>query len=762
MNDVSIPACDASAASSPPSSSPWAGRRPRGRSPTSHDVYLRGAVDDRGGARGRSSARSRAATRPRSLVAFDHTTFAPPPGRNEYRYDHDYASDLDAWLDGLERWAQASPVPIRAVSTTGEAAVRVGQAGWRVTLREQIEADVWSRSGRLEPALTWIRRWMPRGKGRAKPRAARPARERDDARALGRGAPEPWRRRLLPVGDYWDPEAIGAALAKARCALWVVGPEMRFGDEVPFATLPHLPWASKPQRPPPDLFGSWGSDNDAAYDQMLREDLERDLAGEYPDPVERKKVIDEILAPPEGRRRAAPRARGTTARGRRAPIPTRAASACRPASGGTLHVGYARALSDLGRTRALRQRRAVRLRVLAVRARGREEPGALRLLPLPVLALAGPLPARRPPAEAHGAPARVAGRLPEAIRGRPRPGRALPRDLARDLGHALGLRRRHARVERLVGVLRRRSRPRRDATWQPRRIPSDQFLTGSAGQLRAVGRQLEQLVPRYDEALLILDGALARVDEGRDRSSSDRTDRGPEARPLLVRAERVPHGGAGPLPEGDGALRAAGLGRAQRRPSTSRTCPMIKLSDVVPAYDGRTLPPDTESHYPRSLHRAWSFPGREDGPARWEPGEIVPGQQGNILQIPTGHPDFRAERDVDAVLAHLDPRLEPRARRLIAAARAVMDAPRPVAVGLVGLLHGGAGLHLRPRRRRARRAPARRRGGAGDALAPDAPRRLDAGRPDVRRPLTRRPRTERKRPRGMRRAAVPGGRRPLG
>ena len=150
--------------------------------------------------------------------------------------------------------------------------------------------------------------------------------------------------------------------------------------------------------------------------------------------------------------------------------------------------------------------------------------------------------------------------------------------------------------------------------------------------------------------------------------------------------------------------------------------PLIKVSDVVPAYDGRTLPPETESHYPRSLHRAWSFPGREDGPARWEPGEIVPGQQGNILQIATGHPDYRAERDTEAVLAHLDPRLKPRALRPDPRRTRGDDAPRPDAVGLVGLLHGGAGLHLRPRRRRARRAPARRRRRAGDPVAPDGSR----------------------------------------
>ena len=35
---------------------------------------------------------------PAVLVAFDFMTFAPPPGRSEFRYDHDYAGDLEVWL----------------------------------------------------------------------------------------------------------------------------------------------------------------------------------------------------------------------------------------------------------------------------------------------------------------------------------------------------------------------------------------------------------------------------------------------------------------------------------------------------------------------------------------------------------------------------------------------------------------------------------------------------------------------------------------
>ena len=606
---------------------------------------------------------------PAVLVAFDHTTFAPPPGRNEYRYDHDYASDLDAWLDGLERWGQRTEVPLRAVTTTGESAVRVGRAGWRVTLREQVEADVWSGSGRLEPALAWIRRWMPRGKGRAK-RALLVLVANEMTPERWAEGPEPWRRRLLPVGDYWDAEAIGGALSKSHCALWVVGPEVRFGDEVPFATLPHLPWASKPQRPPPDLYGSWGSDNDAAYDQMLREDLERDLADEYPDPVERKKVIDEILAPPEPSapdRPPAPEGERTTPAG---PDPDAGREGVPSASGGRYTSGTPVLFPTWGG------------RVLF----GNDVPSGFGYWPFArAAALSGgryvfyPYPASRwldacprdPHALNRTAPPLVA---PDAWAGELRGDAALD---ALCRATALVISETPWGFDGGSGAsggwsaFSAAKPPKRDATWRPRRIPSDRFLVGSAGQLRAVGRSLERAIPRYDQALTLLDGAIARVDEGRDRSSSDRTVADlrlgrfwfalsafhMEALALCLKElERyVPAG----WDETQGELFVSHL-------------PMIKVSDVVPAYDGRTVPPETESHYPRSLHRAWSFPGREDGPARWEPGEIVPGQQGNILQIATGHPDYRAERDPAAVLAHVDPRLESRARDLIRAARAVM------------------------------------------------------------------------------------------
>ena len=632
------------------------------------DVYLRSATTIRGALEVLQSAVEGKGA-PEVLVAFDQTTFAPPPGRNEYRYDHDYAGDLDAWLDGLERWAQSSSVPLSAVSTTGAATVRVGRAGWRTTLRGQVEDDVWSRSGRLEPALGWIRRWMPRGKGRAHEAFLVLLASEMTPERWAEGN-EGWRRRLLPVGEYWDEEAIASALEGAHCALWVIGPEVRFGDEVPFVTLPQLPWASKPQRPPPDTFGAWGSDEDEAYDRMLREDLERDLAEEYPDPVERKKVIDEILAKPDEAAPGQPPAgegERTTPAG---PDPDASRERVPSASGGRYTSGTPVLFPSWGG------------RVLF----GNDVPSGFGYWPFARVAaesggryLFYPYPASRwldaCPRDVHQMNRLVP---PLVARG------AWPGHLAGD--RALGA---LCRATALVisqtpwgfdggsqssggwSAFRLAKPQKKDPIWRPRRIPSDRFLAGSAGQLRAVGRDLEGVVPRYDEALQVLAGALAAIDEGRDRSSSDRTVADlrlarfwfemsafhMEALALCLKEmERyVPPG----WDEGKDEFFVSHL-------------PLLKLSDVVEAYDGRTLPPETESHYPRFLHRAWSFPGREDGPARWEPGEIVPGQQGNVLRIATGHPDFRARRDQDAALAHLDARLKPRALRLIEAARDVM------------------------------------------------------------------------------------------
>jgi len=86
--------------------------------------------------------------------------------------------------------------------------------------------------------------------------------------------------------------------------------------------------------------------------------------------------------------------------------------------------------------------------------------------------------------------------------------------------------------------------------------------------------------------------------------------------------------------------------------------PAVRMSDCVDAYDGRTISTQDETKY---------------GHARAPTGEdLSRGWQGNFLAVPTSSPKYRAKRDLDYVLFHLDPRLLPRALRVIDAARDVM------------------------------------------------------------------------------------------
>jgi hypothetical protein len=82
--------------------------------------------------------------------------------------------------------------------------------------------------------------------------------------------------------------------------------------------------------------------------------------------------------------------------------------------------------------------------------------------------------------------------------------------------------------------------------------------------------------------------------------------------------------------------------------------PTIRMSDCLDAYDGRALDLAGEAQY-----------------RRWVPRD-APGYQGNILDIPIEHPDFRARRRTASVLRHLDRRLHARALRMLDGARAVM------------------------------------------------------------------------------------------
>ncbi len=330
-----------------------------------------------GRARGPPAERSKSATtRPRSVVVFDRITFPRRPAATSTATTTTTPGTSTRGSTASRRGRKAAPSRSASPCRTSEKAVRVGDGDWQGDCRRELERDWWDdprapplRAGpRLDPALDARRG----GAKRAGPRRLR--RERVDARALGRRRssssepPAAWRRKLLPVGDYWDPEAIGSALAGRAARSW----SSRRRSASATSALRHAPLPCRgrrrPQRPPPDLYGSLGADEDEAYDQMLREDLERDLAEEYPDPVEREEGSTRSSAKGEDAGRGAGR-RGRRPAPCRRPDPGRGRSR-RRRPGRTLHLGSAVPLPALWRTRALRQRRAVGVRVLAVRARG--------------------------------------------------------------------------------------------------------------------------------------------------------------------------------------------------------------------------------------------------------------------------------------------------------------------------------------------------------------------------------------------------------
>ncbi len=607
------------------------------------------------------------------LVAFDTISFAPPPGRNEFRADHALGRDLETWLDALHVWQDKSKLAIEAVATTSKKRVLVGAPGWREAMRRALAPTIWDGRGpRFEPALAWMKRHLPRGRRTVAPGlvvlvATELTPERWVEAGGGPQPSAPWRGTLLKVGTYWDEEAIASALGRAHCSLFVVAPEVRFGDEVPAAARPELPWAARPQRPPPDRFGAFdGRGGEDPYDQLLRRDLEKDLAGEFPDPVERKREIDRLLGLDDEESRTEP-ADGVP------PAPSDP-STWRP--GGRYTSGTPVLFPHYHGT------------VLFVSdvpsgfgywpyARAAAATGGLYLFyPFPVSTwydrcprdphqlkrLAPPLVPREKMAKAHaGDPA-----LDAVLRATQLVTDATPWS---DQGASRRARGWAAWTS---------ARPLRQTPgYRARRKPSDMFLVGRAAMLRPVGRSVLRLLPRYAEALALLDDALARVNDGRDTTSSPRA----VADLRLVRFE---------VAMSAYHLQSLGLTltdiESRVPPTWDETTDdfsvshhrSIKLSDCLDAYDERTLGVADEAQYPRLLHRAWVPPGRE-GRTTWEPGQVVPGQQGNLLAIATGDPAYRARRSLSAVLKNHDPRLVPAARRMIQAAQDVMthDARTP-------------------------------------------------------------------------------------
>jgi hypothetical protein len=186
-----------------------------------------------------------------------------------------------------------------------------------------------------------------------------------------------------------------------------------------------------------------------------------------------------------------------------------------------------------------------------------------------------------------------------------------------------------------------------------RRKPFDDALQGSEDGIQRLGVHLaEDVLPRYDQAIALLDAAVAKFHPGAGgvspRSHADLL----LTRFWLLMSAFHLHAYALYAQEVERFVPPAMKGHVDRIVVTY--VPTIRMSDCLPAYDGRELGLDGESDY-----------------ARWTPGDAR-GYQGNILDVPAEDPNYRARRHLATVLRYLDPRLRHRALRMIEAARDVM------------------------------------------------------------------------------------------
>lgn len=647
-----------------------------------------------------AEARSRGASE--VLVALDQITFHPPPGHNEWTEAHDYAGDLAAWLAAIESWAKRGPT-IHVVGTLGPAPLRVGPPGWQDAVTKALDYDWYEDSSfrGFEPAVRWIHRWTPRAQGMVVLIASEfgPERWADHGRLGVLQGDESWREHLRDPGDYWDEEAVGNALERVGAALLVVAPEVLFGDELPLPALPAAPWASRPRRPPvvrldlPEAADSTKPRTPAPEKPeaqrpskaALRRQLDTLLTPWFPDPAHRERIIDRILAEvpkpaPAGESAMPPApppppADGETPPpGGRGPAPPTSGGAPTPPPAPKELILYGRRFrSDTalwfphyGGTVLLNDHTPSAFGYWPY-ARSAARTGG-RYLGYPF-----------PPAEWLDACPRDAHqlkRLAPELMGRSRILKARANDPAlQALSRAEDLVLRGTPWSDRWGTQVARGwdafetvRPL-DLTrgFRPRRKPFDTHQSGTHGEFERRGKRLAELVLEYDAALDILDRALKRVADGKDTKSHPRSVADLrlarfwfsmsafhlDALGIYMREiERF-------VPK-DFDLKHARL--------IVTYLPAIRMSDCLDAYDDRVLTPEAEAAHPRVVHRAW----RRLGTLVWPDRHVVPGQQGNLLNIPEDDPNYRAKRSLSSVLLHLDRRLMPRALEMIEAGREVM------------------------------------------------------------------------------------------
>lgn len=578
------------------------------------------------------------------LVAFDSISFSPPPGSHEFSVGHSYAADFVAWTKALG--AASAKRPFYACSSRSSKPVHVGDADWEAALKTDLAERWWEekKPSPFEPAAKWMPRLLEKVPGKRKlialvgglltPEAwrTRDASSREDR----------WRRALAPVGAYFDEEAVGDSVAAKGDVLWIVAPETRFGDALPVEELPQAPWACRPSLPTevPAL----------PSPDRARPDLSKDQLEEIA-----KKLRTQGLSEPEVQRLLANLTAGSTVDspgfGKTGRFDSDMPGAQRPWEFGDLFNTscpsgygwwpYARAAAKTGGSYVLYPPIAANWGDGCPRDPTLLDELAPELVPVEQFvklragdgAVAAMLAAQR----------LVIGVTPWYVDSVGRPASWCGFDTP---GH------------RAKGA-RTRQMPE-DAVWS---VDVDE---GSNDRVMKAGRAIAAAAAKYDDAIGILDKALADLAAGTLAGATRRS----QANLRLLKLwfeESAFH---------LESVAAAASDVAKVRPAdakmelamTRRTS--VRLSDCLEAWDKRVVPAEVES---------------EHAPLELPDGIDI---QSNFLSLETGHPFFRAKRENGRALAHIDPRLRARADRVVAAAAAVMKSDARSAWGWVTYYSG--------------------------------------------------------------------------
>lgn len=553
------------------------------------------------------------------LVVFERISFGPAPDTSVWTSGHRYRDDVPEWCAALDAVAADGRLPVFAAATTSPRPVHV-EPGWADDVRDHLDGAWWDdrRFKRFPSSAAWVRRLA------AGTRARRPA----VAYIAGEFPPEHdidvpdeqrwWRRKLRDAGEGFDAESVGEAVAARGGAFLVVAPEVRFGDHLPLADVPQFPWAPRP--------AAWRRDGPATAtttggSRPRRRAIPGLGAGGRP-----REEVPGTDEEPDDTRDPGGRFHGSTARFHPGPTNTDA-----PSSYG--HWPYARAAAKAG--------------------------GVYVLYPFPREPWADDCPRYEPLVDALAPELVPAEDLARRLAADPVTEilAQAQRDVfddtpwsdARGAPPAVGV---HAKGDatswfawEFHGGLRRAVR------WAPRDLPYDAL--GGAGTLdewRRTGADLARTAARYDVALARLTDAAARIESGDLKGASRRSQANLRlARWWCAASAFHLHALSHYLVAIDDVL---------PDPPPDRIlvtyAPALKMSDLLDAYDGRTITWGEERSY------------------GWPAAFRLPGSQGNFLGVPVDDPEYRARRDADCALLRMDPRLVPHALRAIGAAREVM------------------------------------------------------------------------------------------